>query len=148
MVRIGVALVHSLRKTNTSFALRVCAHNDILPNVLGTVIHLTSKMGQATEILRAVNLGTFWGTYARRQTQPGGVRRKRFRCFSQETRADRTGRNHTQKTGENSQTGGCRFESCRACEAKSLRLGLFTFALRACRPRSHSTVADFVALRR
>ncbi len=38
LVRIGVALVHSLGKTNTSFAVRVCGRNPILSNVLGTVI--------------------------------------------------------------------------------------------------------------
>ncbi len=64
------------------------------------------------------SLGTFLGTYARSQTQPHGVRRKRSRCFLQETWPDRTTRNHTQKSGENSKTGGCRFKSCRACHDK------------------------------
>ena len=53
------------------------------------------------------SLGTFLGTNARSQTQPHGVRRKRSRCFSQEKQPDRTRRNHTQKSGENSKTGGC-----------------------------------------
>ena len=48
------------------------------------------------------NVGTFLGTYARSQTQPDGVRRKRSRCFSQEKWSDRARRNQTQKSGENS----------------------------------------------
>ncbi len=49
-------------------------------------------------------LGTFLGTYARSQTQPHGVRRKRSRCFSQEKWSDRARRNQTQKTLENLKT--------------------------------------------
>ncbi len=60
--------------------------------------------GRKRTLNAPTHLGTFWGTYTRRQTQPHGVRRKSSRCFSQEKWSDRARRNQTQNALENLKT--------------------------------------------
>ncbi len=74
-----------------------------------------SAESRGLSVEQMTRVGTFLGTNTRSQTQPDATIRKRSRCFPQEKWSDRARRNQTQKSGENSKTGGCRFESCRAC---------------------------------
>ncbi len=65
-------------------------------------------------------MGTFLGTYTRRQTQPDGVRRKRSRRFSQEKWSDEARRNQTQNALENLKTAVREHIGVDGCSASAL----------------------------